>query len=105
MLALLNDILDLSKIEAGKLQLEVKPVDVAALLQNTCNLFSGAAQAKGLQLQSEWLGAADQRYQGDAHRLAQMLANLVGNAIKFTASGSVHMACVERSRENERAQL
>ncbi|MES2581350.1 MAG: ATP-binding protein [Pseudomonadota bacterium] len=105
LLALLNDILDLSKIEAGKLQLEVKPVDVAALLKNTCNLFSGAAQAKGLQLQSEWLGLQGQHYQGDAHRLAQMLANLVGNAIKFTATGSVRMACVERSRMNGHAQL
>ena len=105
LLELLNDILDLSKIEAGKLQLEAKAFDVAALLGNTRNLFSGAAQAKGLQLDCEWQGPAGQHYQGDAHRLAQMLSNLVGNAIKFTASGSVRMACAEHSRVGGRARL
>ena len=105
LLELLNDILDLSKIEAGKLQLEAKAFDVADLLVNTRNLFSGAAQAKGLQLACEWQGPAKQRYQGDAHRLAQMLANLVGNAIKFTASGNVRLACAERSRADSRARL
>ena len=105
LLALLNDILDLSKIEAGKLQLEAKAIEVAALLGNTRNLFAGAAQAKGLQLDFEWVGPADQCYQGDAHRLGQMLSNLVGNAIKFTASGSVRMACAELSRQNGRALL
>ena len=105
LLALLNDILDLSKIEAGKLQLDTTAFEVTTLLSNTCDLFSGAAQAKGLKLDFEWLGPAGQRYQGDAHRLAQMLANLVGNAIKFTPSGSVQLACVKRGRENGRAQL
>ena len=105
LLALLNDILDLSKIEAGKLQLEAKAFAIASLLENTRNLFSGAAQAKGLQLECEWKGTTDQRYQGDAHRLAQMMANLVGNAIKFTASGSVRITCVERSRAQGIAQL
>ena len=105
LLALLNEILDLSKIEAGKLQLEAKAVEISSLLENTRNLFSGAAQAKGLQLECEWKGSTDQRYQGDAHRLAQMMANLVGNAIKFTASGSVCMTCVERNRAQGSAQL
>jgi signal transduction histidine kinase len=105
LLELLNDILDLSKIEAGKLQLEAKAFGVDALLGNTRNLFSGAAQAKGLQLDVEWHGPAYQRYQGDAYRLGQMLSNLVGNAIKFTVSGSVRLACVELSRQNGRAML
>ncbi len=105
LLELLNDILDLSKVEAGKLQLESKAFEVAALLGNTRNLFSGAAQAKGLQLNCQWQGPADQYYQGDVHRLAQMLSNLVGNAIKFTTAGSVHIACAQRSRDNGRALL
>lgn len=105
LLALLNDILDLSKIEAGKLQLEAKVFDVAALLGNTCNLFSGAAQAKGLALDFAWRGPPEQRYQGDAHRLGQMLANLVGNAIKFTASGSVRLEAAVHSQAEGRAQL
>ena len=105
LLVLLNDILDLSKIEAGKLQLEARAIEVAALLSSTRNLFAGAAQAKGLQLDFEWVGPAHQCYLGDAHRLGQMLSNLVGNAIKFTASGSVRMACAELSRQNGRALL
>ena len=105
LLELLNDILDLSKIEAGKLQLEAKAFEVAGLLSNTRNLFSGAAQAKGLQLECQWQGPADQHYQGDVHRLAQMLSNLVGNAIKFTAKGRVRMDCTELSRDNGRALL
>ncbi|MEO7105952.1 MAG: histidine kinase dimerization/phospho-acceptor domain-containing protein, partial [Rhodoferax sp.] len=105
LLELLNDILDLSKIEAGKLQLEAKAFEVPALLGNTCNLFSGAAQAKGLELDCQWLGPANQCYQGDVHRLAQMLSNLVGNAIKFTAKGSVRMAGAELSRADGRAVL
>ncbi len=103
--ALLNDILDLSKIEAGKLRLEDKEFELEALLSTCCNLFSGAAQAKGLQLGFSWSGLAGQRYRGDAHRLGQMLSNLVGNAIKFTARGSVAIACTELRRDADTALL
>jgi CheY-like chemotaxis protein len=105
LLTLLNDILDLSKIEAGKLQLESTVFDPQALIRETGNLFGGAAQAKGLQLDCEWRGAADQRYQGDAHRLRQMLGNLVGNAIKFTTRGKLHMAATEIKRDGDEAVL
>jgi PAS domain S-box-containing protein len=105
LLALLNDILDLSKIEAGKLQLESTVFDPQALIRETGNLFGGAAQAKGLQFDCEWRGAADQRYQADAHRLRQMLGNLVGNAIKFTAHGKLHIAAREIKRDGEDAVL
>jgi CheY-like chemotaxis protein len=105
LLALLNDILDLSKIEAGKLQLESTVFDPEALLHETSNLFAGAAQAKGLQLDYQWLGAADQRYQADAHRLRQMLGNLVGNGIKFTTHGKLRIAATEIRRDGEEAVL
>ena len=105
LLALLNDILDLSKIEAGKLQLESTAFDPEALVHETCNLFAGAAQAKGLRLDYQWLGAMDQRYQADAHRMRQMLGNLVGNAIKFTAHGKLHIAATEIERNGEQVLL
>jgi len=105
LLALLNDILDLSKIEAGKIQLENTAFGPAALMHETCNLFASAAQAKGLQLVYQWRGAPDQRYHGDSHRLRQMLSNLVGNAIKFTASGSVQIECVQTQCEGQVALL
>ena len=95
LLTLLNDILDLSKIDAGKFQLERIVFDPEALIQETCKLFAGAAQAKGLQLGGQWQGQTDPRYVADAHRLRQMLSNLVGNAIKFTRAGQVRLEAKE----------
>ena len=89
LLTLLNDILDLSKIEAGKFQLENAVFMPDVLVHEICNLFAGAAQSNGLQLDCRWLGQISQGYLADAHRLRQMLSNLVGNAIKFTRAGQV----------------
>jgi CheY-like chemotaxis protein len=105
LLTLLNDILDLSKIEAGKFQLDTTVFESEALLRETSNLFSGAAQAKGLQLQYQWSGPTEQRYQSDSHRLRQMLSNLVGNAIKFTRQGQVRIEGTELERDPETALL
>ena len=105
LLTLLNDILDLSKIEAGKFQLESTAFAPEALLHETCNLFAGAAQTKGLQLDYQWHGPSDQRYLADSHRLRQMLANLVGNALKFTAHGHVRIEGQPTQREGEAAVL
>ncbi len=104
-MALLNDILDLSKIEAGKVQFEATAFAPEALLYETCNLFAVAAHAKGLAIEFHWQGAAQQRYQADAMRLRQMLSNLVGNAIKFTASGSVQVQASEVRRDGDAAAL
>ena len=93
LLALLNDILDLSKIEAGKFQLDATEFEPAHFLGEICKLFSGAAKTKGLALDSKWVGATTQHFVSDSHRLRQMLSNLVGNAIKFTHSGNVHIEC------------
>lgn len=98
LLTLLNDILDLSKIEAGKFQLESIAFSPESMMRETGNLFAGAAQAKGLQFDSRWHGAADQRFRADAHRLRQMLSNLVGNAIKFTRAGQVRIEAKEIER-------
>lgn len=105
LLALLNDILDLSKIEAGKFQLDSTAFAPEALLHETCNLFAGAAQAKGLQLGYLWQGAPQQRYLADSHRLRQMLSNLVGNAIKFTARGKVGIEAKEIGRTDAHVAL
>ena len=105
LLGLLNDILDLSKVEAGKLQLETTAFDVQTLLRDTQALFSGSAKNKPLDLLCAWQAAPSQRYQADVHRLRQMLANLVGNAIKFTAQGSVRIEAAEVMREGTAATL
>ena len=105
LMALLNDILDLSKIESGKLQLETTVFDPESILRETHSLFSGAAHAKTLQLQYGWQGPPQHRYQADSHRLRQMLSNLVGNAIKFTKQGSVRMESTELEHDDKTALL
>ncbi len=105
LLALLNDILDLSKVEAGKLVLESRVFEPAFVLQETRTLFSGAAQVKNLQLECHWHGPAEQRYRADSYRLRQMIANLVGNAIKFTAVGAISIEATELQRDQESVLL
>jgi PAS domain S-box-containing protein len=89
LLTLLNDILDLSKIEAGKFRLEAQIFAPEQIAHETHALFAGVAKAKNLALTYHWNGPPAQRYEADAHRLRQMLSNLVGNAIKFTSHGQV----------------
>jgi len=100
LLDLLNDILDLSKVEAGKFELELSPTAPARIVADVCQLFGEVAAGKGLRLSSRCAFPVE-RYLGDPTRLRQMLANLVGNAIKFTDAGSViiearELACGER---------
>jgi PAS domain S-box-containing protein len=95
LLALLNDILDLSKIEAGKFQLDPLLFEPEDLICQTQALFASLAQAKNLEILCKWRGPIKQRYLADAHRVRQMLSNLLGNAIKFTAKGTVRMEGLE----------
>ncbi|MCX7178229.1 MAG: ATP-binding protein, partial [Proteobacteria bacterium] len=67
--------------------------------------FAQGAQHKGLRIESEWVGPSGQRYQGDPHRLAQMLSNLVGNAVKFTAQGEIRIEAREIQRTQDAAVL
>lgn len=94
LLLLLNDVLDLSKIEAGRVELESGVVEPEQILRETAALFAGTAADKGLEISAEWQGEAH-RYRGDSHRLRQMLSNLVGNAVKFTAQGEVRLGARE----------
>jgi len=103
LLSLLNDILDLSKIEAGKFQLDLTEVDPQALLAESWALFAGAARNKGLVLEVTWHGPPGQRYRSDLHRLRQMLNNLVGNAVKFTHQGHIHIEARELDHDNQGA--
>ena len=87
LLHVINDILDYSKIEAGKLDLEVAAFALESVLYTIQNLFEFQAQQKGLDLTIE--APRDLFLMGDALRLTQVLTNLVGNAIKFTKEGSI----------------
>lgn len=105
LLTLLNDILDLSKIEAGKIQLDSVVFDPVTLLSEIQALFSGSAQTNNLQLEVYWRGLANQRFQADAHRIRQMISNLVGNAIKFSTQGCVGLEATEIERNGETSLL
>jgi PAS domain S-box-containing protein len=87
---LIDDILDLSKIEAGRLTLEQVPFSLRELLEQVRSLVAPQAQARGLQLLFDAVPEPDALV-GDPTRLRQALLNLVGNAIKFTTRGSVHV--------------
>ncbi len=89
LLAIINDILDISKIEAGKFSLQPAPFDLHAVVAQVEAFFAQSAAAKGLRL-SQQIGADVPRWVvGDAGRLRQVLVNLVGNGIKFTEQGEV----------------
>ena len=89
LLVLINQLLDISKIEAGKLDLEELDFDLNAVLAKTIALFESRAHAKGLSLSFRVGGSTPTRVIGDQHQLQQILTNLIGNAIKFTEEGSV----------------
>lgn len=95
LLALLNDVLDLAKVEAGKINLMVQNFQPKALLEDVLRLFEVQAKNKNLSLDVEWKGPDDAQYSGDLMRIKQILNNLVGNAIKFTAQGSVSIKAEE----------
>lgn len=89
LLALIEEILDISKIEAGRLDLEARPFALAALVEETVELLAPRAQAKGIEIASLVDERLPARIIGDVSRLRQVLLNIAGNAIKFTQAGGV----------------
>ena len=92
LMAILNDLLDLSKIEAGRFELEAVAFDVHDLGAETVRLWADAAGAKGLDLRLEVHPSVPRHLTGDPSRLRQVLANLVSNALKFTPNGAVRLS-------------
>ena len=89
LLGILNDILDYSKIEAGRLDIESVEFNLDELLKNVSNLFMASADAKGLEMVYATDPAVPPRLLGDPLRISQVFGNLVGNAIKFTERGEI----------------
>ena len=89
LLQLINDILDLSKVEAGQIDLEKTPFDLMEVIKNTCEAQAFHAQEKGLELVWWVRPGVETRLLGDTVRLGQILTNLIGNAVKFTKTGEV----------------
>ena len=105
LLTLINDILDFSKIEAGQLQLESLPVDVCSMAEKVMGLLEVQATVKQLRFFSVIEPAVPSVILGDEVRLRQILVNLLGNAVKFTAAGEVSLAVTARHLEDGRHSL
>jgi PAS domain S-box-containing protein len=103
LMRLLNDILDLSKIEAGQMELASEPFELAHALNACLNLVRPSADQKGLALVAAIDPALPHRATGDGLRLRQIVLNLLGNAVKFTAAGSVTL--VARALPGERFEI
>ncbi|MGH6908787.1 MAG: ATP-binding protein [Phenylobacterium sp.] len=91
LLAILNDILDLSKIEAGKLELEIVEFDLSEVARGAYSAFTAIANKKGLSFALDTQGAHG-RYRGDPSRIRQVLYNLISNALKFTEQGEIRVS-------------
>ena len=100
---LLSDVLDLARVEAGRLEIAAEPFDLRRTAQGMVELFRARAEDKGLALGVEIDAAVAPRHLGDAVRLKQILGNLLSNAVKFTAKGEVRLH-IEAEPEADGAQ-
>ncbi len=89
LLDIVSDILDLSKIEAGRFEIEEKPFSPVQLKKETLKLFEASAKKKGLKLDCHISGEVPETVSGDVIRIRQVLVNLLGNAVKFTEKGEI----------------
>lgn len=105
LLTIINDILDISKMEVGKLLIHPALFDMRRTLDDVATLLAPRAFDKGIELIVRYAPGAPQRVIGDAVRLRQILTNLIGNAIKFTATGHVLVQVVEMSRIDGKATV
>jgi signal transduction histidine kinase/CheY-like chemotaxis protein len=92
LLAIINDILDMSKLDSGKVRLDVRPLQPRMIVREVVDLLGPQAQGKGLYLDTEVGGEVPAWIYGDATRIKQVITNLVGNALKFTHHGGVRIA-------------
>ena len=100
---LINDILDLSKVEAGMIELEDIPFDLKEVVDNALVIHQENARHKGLVLALDWADDLPRRFVGDGLRIGQVLNNLLSNAIKFTQHGGVTVACTREAALSEPA--
>ena len=103
---IVNDILDLSRVEAGKIEVHVGDVDIRRVIEETISLFRGKAASKGLFLRFQSTPKLPRTIRTDETRLRQILVNLVGNAIKFTMEGGITISAqIEHRPDSENAFL
>ena len=104
---LIDDVLDLSKIGAGRLELEMSPFNLCQLVQGVRELYTAQVESKGLKLTVALPDRHLPAYEGDPDRIRQILHNLLGNALKFTKKGEIalHVAVAEETKETVMLRL
>ena len=100
LLGIINDILDFSKIEAGKMDIEIRPFNLKEILENINDLIRPRVKEKGLRLIIDVDDSVPEMAVGDGLRLSQVLLNLIGNAVKFTETGSVTLSVKAREMQD-----
>jgi signal transduction histidine kinase/ActR/RegA family two-component response regulator len=101
LLSIVNDVLDFSTIEAGRMAIRPEPASIEQVVRSVLAVFAHKAEDKGIVLVHEPAAGAPDRVMIDPNRLRQILVNLVGNAVKFTDAGEVRIACAYRSGEGQ----
>ena len=105
LISLVNDILDMSRIEAGRIELENKPFDIRNFAAKIRNMFQETVQEKGLQFEVELLDFDRYYLIGDEFRLSQVIVNFLSNAVKFTSEGEIRVTCRQMMREKDTVDL
>jgi PAS domain S-box-containing protein len=105
LLSLINDALDLSKVDAGKLTVEVLACSPIKIINEVCSILRSKAEEKGLELSAQFERAIPLMIRSDPTRFRQIIINIVGNAIKFTASGGIRINCSLRQPADDEPKL
>lgn len=105
LLALINDVLDMSKIESGKVELKPAPFDFRVFLKELENVYSGQAESKRIEYETQVIGELNETLVGDSLRLQQILSNLLSNAFKFTPEGGSVKLRVSQTLEGEAVRV
>ncbi|MDH5183780.1 MAG: ATP-binding protein [Gammaproteobacteria bacterium] len=105
LLHIVDDLLDMSKVESGQIELEESSFELSHLLQESVKLYFSQATGKGLKLEFDLLEELPSSLVGDAHRLRQVINNLLSNAIKFTHTGSISMTSSWRELNADRIEV
>ncbi|MBZ5603160.1 MAG: hypothetical protein LAO79_12735 [Acidobacteriia bacterium] len=105
LLVVINDVLDFSRMEAGRMVLASEPVDLSKIVGEVAALLNAQAAAKGIRIQTQYDPGAPSRFLGDEVRIRQVLTNLAGNAVKFTERGGVTIRVSPRDRDGVRIEV
>ena len=105
LLEVINEVLDISKIEEGRLSLTLAPFDLRSTMEEVADLLAENVEARGLEIAIRWAPGTPREVEGDQGRIRQILVNLVGNAVKFTETGYILLSAVSDGTQNGKTRF